>query len=528
MRRIFVSLGVALLAFHVQAAEVFRLDFVAVPLRDVLSFYEIHAKKMVVVQPTLESLDVSVASQIPMSETEALDFIEVSLKASGVELREVKPGIVYVESGQAIPPPPVQTPRMVKIPLKYMDAQDLLSICAATVGKQAVPLAAGDNLALPAAGAGGRDVLSQSAGLAQQSLQQSMPSLQSQSYKGADNGIGYNGSESVPSEMPSLKPRAVKVDDTVLIADAATRQLCVIGQPDKVEIIKAVVAELDQRPEQIEITAIIGQYDLGNDRSLGVDILHTVRAPGDGGPPTSGTAWLSRSSNPDSIVRDASTASSLSSLLPASAGLTIYSKVNESLSVFANTLETSRRFHVEQRPTITTLNHRTGRIYVGQQVAIAGQSLTQSSSVATSGTSIATTTQYVPVRLQLDVTPHIYEGGEIKLEFTETNNDISGYSTISGNQVPNISEQGLHNIVVVKSGETLVLGGLIKKTDSRTGSGVPVLSRIPVLKLLFGTNTRSVGQSELVILLQPRLAETKKGAVGGIPKKPGVDLTRRF
>jgi type II secretory pathway component GspD/PulD (secretin) len=167
-------------------------------------------------------------------------------------------------------------------------------------------------------------------------------------------------------------------------------------------------------------------------------------------------------------------------------------------------LEKNERFHILQKPTITTLNHQPATIYIGQQIAIPGETLSSVNNVDSANT-IRSTTQYIPVRLQLDITPHIYNNGEVMLEFQQQNNDISGFTTISGNQIPNISEQGMRNSLIVPDRTTVMLGGLITERDRKGKSGLPFLVRIPVLKHLFGSTSKSKERRELMIFVQPHI-----------------------
>jgi type II secretory pathway component GspD/PulD (secretin) len=159
-----------------------------------------------------------------------------------------------------------------------------------------------------------------------------------------------------------------------------------------------------------------------------------------------------------------------------------------------------------QKPTVTTLNHQPASIYIGQQIAIPGQSYTTGAN-AGSDVGIYSTTQYIPVRLQLDIVPHIFNNKEIMLEFKQTNNDISGFTTISGNRVPNISEQGMMNTLIVPDRTTIMLGGLITERDRNDKKGLPFLVRVPVLKHLFGNTSKTKDRRELMIFVQPRIME---------------------
>jgi type II secretory pathway component GspD/PulD (secretin) len=188
-------------------------------------------------------------------------------------------------------------------------------------------------------------------------------------------------------------------------------------------------------------------------------------------------------------------------------GLTAYGQIGKHLNVFLHTLEQTRRFHVLQKPTVTTLNHQPATIYIGQQIAIAGQTYTNGSTggIGNNNLGFTSTTQYIPVRLQLDITPHIFNDREVMLEFKQQNNDVSGTTTISGNEVPNISEQGMQNALIVPDRTTVMLGGLITERDGNSKNGLPFLIRVPILKHLFGNTDKKKERRELMIFVQPRI-----------------------
>jgi type II secretory pathway component GspD/PulD (secretin) len=165
------------------------------------------------------------------------------------------------------------------------------------------------------------------------------------------------------------------------------------------------------------------------------------------------------------------------------------------------TVETSGRFRVLQKPVVTTLNHQPASIYIGRQIAIAGQSF--NSGVVGGG--FSSTTQYIPVRLQLDITPHIYNDQEIMLEFKQQNNSTNGSTEINGNEVPNISEQGMSNSLIVPDRSVVMLGGLISERNDDSQSGLPFIVRLPLIKYLVGSTRKDKERSELMIFVQPMI-----------------------
>ncbi len=319
---------------------------------------------------------------------------------------------------------------------------------------------------------------------------------------GGSAGQGF-GSGNIATDLQiTKKPISILIANTLVIADPASSKFFASGPPDQIKALQDLAEELDVRPRQILLSAIIGEFTLSDNFNFGLDWIQSLKKVGDDGLVggvlnTQGTAFANPSNLKD-------IAGFLAAGGPAGiGGLTAYGQINKNLNIFLQTLESTKRFHVLQKPTLTTLNHQPARIYIGQQVAIAGQSYTS----GVVGGGFTSTTQYIPVRLQLDITPHIFNDAEVMLEFKQQNNDISSYTTISGNQVPNISEQGMSNSLIVADRATAMLGGLITERDTNNKSGLPFLVRIPLIKYLFGSTTKGKEKREMMIFVQPRIME---------------------
>lgn len=308
------------------------------------------------------------------------------------------------------------------------------------------------------------------------------------------SGFGSGSTQAAPADV---QPRSVLIGKTLVIADPSGSQFYASGPPEQLRILMELAEELDKRPRQILLTAVIGEFTLGNDFSFGVDWLRTLESVGNDGL-VGGVLNTTGGELPDFTkfggIED----------FVAPQGLAVYGHVGKHLNVFLRTLEQNRRFHVLQKPTVTALNHELSSIYIGQQLAIPGQTLT-SAGTNVNSPSVVSTTDYVPVRLQLDITPHIYANNEVRLDFEQKNMDVSGFTEISGNRVPNISEQGIKNTIIVPDRSTILLGGLITERDTNNKSGLPFLVRVPVLKHLFGSTTKSKERRELMIFVQPHI-----------------------
>jgi type II secretory pathway component GspD/PulD (secretin) len=137
----------------------------------------------------------------------------------------------------------------------------------------------------------------------------------------------------------------------------------------------------------------------------------------------------------------------------------------------------------------------------------------QSQIVAGGTTSLNSSIEYQNVVLSLQVQPLINSKNEITLNISQLNDTINGSTQINGNDIPNISTQELNTRITVPNGGILVLGGLISDQDRRSASGLPVLSKIPVVKYLFGSNSRVKQRRELLVMLQARIIDSSDDMV---------------
>ena len=187
-----------------------------------------------------------------------------------------------------------------------------------------------------------------------------------------------------------------------------------------------------------------------------------------------------------------------------------YSIVDSANQVRAvlNALAEDSQLNVLSSPSVMVLDNRSATIRVGDQVPIRGQETT---SVVTDTPVTISNILYRDTGVSLTVTPRVNAGGMVQLEIAQEVNDVS--STTSSNiDSPTFLQRVIESSVAVQSGETIVLGGLIRESRSTQQSGIPVLYRLPVLGALFGSTALSTRRTELIVLLTPRVAEDMREA----------------
>jgi type IV pilus assembly protein PilQ len=200
------------------------------------------------------------------------------------------------------------------------------------------------------------------------------------------------------------------------------------------------------------------------------------------------------------MTLDASTINDLLSSL-SGFGVLNLGKVTENFYVSLNALESNNIIEIESTPKIATLNGQKASISIGQTTYYQETQVNVQTSVTQSGTIQSKTWKSIDANLSVKIKPIVSADEQITLSITVQQNDFSG--KVDPTSPPNMTTQTFESLVRVKNGEVVLLGGLDKKTNTESGSGVPLLSRLPFLKWIFGNRSKDKSKSKLHILLKP-------------------------
>jgi type II secretion system protein D len=156
-------------------------------------------------------------------------------------------------------------------------------------------------------------------------------------------------------------------------------------------------------------------------------------------------------------------------------------------------------------PCITIDDNEMGKLFVGQQVPVPGN--TQVSSVGSQNTSI----MYQDVGVTLEVTPHINTDGDVQLKIHAESSTVDSGPTVLGGDV--FDTENFRTEVTAKNGQNLVLGGIIQKQSSEIIRKTPFLGSIPGLGWAFKKKDKSTQEVELMVFLHPTVIHTAEDAV---------------
>jgi general secretion pathway protein D len=292
----------------------------------------------------------------------------------------------------------------------------------------------------------------------------------------------------VPSSpSPQADPPADSRGRVRIEADEAHNALLIAASARDYELIRQVLQGIDIPPLQVLIEVTVAEVLLNDKLNYGVEyfinsgrlntLLTTRSTPVGIVPATPGFAlsWVSGNFQPRAIL--------------------------EALSEVTET-------KVISTPRLLVLSNQTARLQVGDVVPIITQSAT---STVTSNPLILNNVTYKETGVVLEVTPRVNSGGFVTMDVNQSVSDVVN-TTTSTIDSPTIRQRRLTSTISVKSGDSILLGGLIQQKDERGNSGIPVLSELPGIGSLFGTRTNSLGRTELIMLMTPRVIANEDAA----------------
>ena len=310
----------------------------------------------------------------------------------------------------------------------------------------------------------------------------------------AEGAAGAPGVVEGPrAAAPSLVPAAMFGAEGValtggapirIIADDINNALVIMATSQQYKQVEAALRRLDVSPKQVLIEATIAEITLKGDLKYGMEWFFTNSVGGD----YSGVGQLDLG------------AAGIGAIVPGFS----YSLIDKAGAVRAvlNALADDSRLNVISSPSVMVLNNQTASIDVGDEVPIT----TQQQQSTTGVSNVVNNIEYRNTGVLLSVTPRVNIGGLVIMDVEQEVSQVSSESE-AGSLTPTISKRSITTSVAVQSGQTVVLGGLIREQKAVVRSGIPGLYNMPIIGPLFGTTSDEQIRTELVVLITPRAVQ---------------------
>lgn len=276
---------------------------------------------------------------------------------------------------------------------------------------------------------------------------------------------------------------ALKSDRGTIVQDTRTNKVIVKDIPQAIEDMRKLKEQLDVPEKQVMIEARIVEATSTFTRSLGV-------------------SWGVHATSPFGMINQLDTGfGGLAATPPPVAGVAGtpggslgisfgHLGPDVKLDMRLNAAASAGLIKIVSTPKVATINNKSAKITQGQSIPY------------TSSTSDKVETKFIEAALSLEVTPHINANGTIGMKI-DAKNDSPG--TSSGGAAPPINKKQATTEMLLRDGETTVIGGIYVDSDTESDDGVPFLMDIPFFGHLFKSNTKQKTKTELLIFITPRI-----------------------
>jgi type II secretory pathway component GspD/PulD (secretin) len=269
--------------------------------------------------------------------------------------------------------------------------------------------------------------------------------------------------------------------------------LMVIDTPRVLARVAQLVDEVDRPSQQIDIETRLVELTLTRETNLGIRWNVELSASGAAGPKV--RFPFSRDDTPTTT---------------SSAGFTLGTLSATNFSLLLRALSAKNQARVLSAPRVSTVSHEAARILIGQRFPITVESLDRQTALRT-----VTLDYFEDIGIVLTVTPRVTGKDMINLVVRP---QVSSIASLLDNRFPVIDTREAETQLVVKSGHTAVIGGLLQDRSEKDEQGLPGLAHLKVLGRLFGGHRDTKRKTELLVCVTPTILSAAAYAPGPTPR----------
>ncbi|HOB97820.1 MAG TPA: hypothetical protein PKM43_03615 [Verrucomicrobiota bacterium] len=295
------------------------------------------------------------------------------------------------------------------------------------------------------------------------------------------------------------------VVDAKIIPDERSNSLIVYATKDDMKMITNIVEKVDRLLAQVLIEAIIMDVQLSDNFEFGVSTFMRQQQTGK-------LTSVAAAKNSPSFL-DAITNIVDGSGLPG--GFSYFGKYSDDLDVAVKALASNGKGEILATPRVQTSHATPANFTVGESVPYVTS--TYYGGYGGMGYGPSAQLQQLDVQTYLDVTPYITPDGLVVMEIDQNIEEITGYTEIANvGKMPNTTHRSASATVSVQDGDTIILGGYIRASKSKSKSGVPILKDIPGIGGLFRSTSKEAKRSELLVLIRPTVLPSPRDAAQAV------------
>lgn len=297
---------------------------------------------------------------------------------------------------------------------------------------------------------------------------------------GALGAAAQNLNQAAASQPPGVSTVTLTSGLRVM-ADEVNNAILVYGSRSEFDKIQNALKKLDVPPTQVLIEASIIEVTLNDELKYGLQWVFSDKSRGG----LSGSGIISNVGG--GVLGGAA----------AGFSYTLRNPLGDVRGII-NALADKSLVNVISSPSLMVMDNHTASIAVGTQ-----QPIRSSETFIGGSTNVTTAIQYKDTGVTLSVTPSVNAGNMVTMQINQAVTDVGAEDATTGQR--SFLQRQFNSKVAVRSGETLVLGGLIRDNTTSGKSGIPLLQDVPVFGKLFGANSKNSARTELLVVITPRV-----------------------
>jgi general secretion pathway protein D len=278
--------------------------------------------------------------------------------------------------------------------------------------------------------------------------------------------------------------------------------IVVRGNPDQIALAQKLVSDLDRSKPEVVVDIAVMQINRDKNRTLGIN------------PPTSASIQLQPNVNSTSTNNNAN-GTSTGTVTPSSnsGSINLNSLANLNATDFQVTISqatvsalfSDTNTKLIQNPQLRSVDGQKATLKIGDRIPIATGSFQPGIGGVGINPLVNTQFQYQDVGVNIEITPRVHSNGDVTLKIGMDISSVTGQSNIGGITQPIIGQRKVDHEVRLREGEANLLGGMLEDLNSKSLTGIPGLSQIPLLKYLFGQTQTEHRETETVFVLIPHV-----------------------
>lgn len=286
-----------------------------------------------------------------------------------------------------------------------------------------------------------------------------------------------------PAPTPKEEAPAVPEGEINIVLDETNNALVLRAFERDYRVILETIKKLDIYPRQVLIEVLLAEITLDDENRFGVEFLKLLDT-------------ASHGRFQQTIDIGPSTVS----------GIGIKYSIVETAGRFSAAIKAAakdERLNVVSSPHILASNNKEARIQIGVSQPVLTTTITTTATATTNV--VEGTIEYKDVGIIITVTPRISDGGLVTMEITIEDSKVETTALGELQNIPVFRKKTAKTVLSVFEGQTIVIGGLLEDSKTTKKSGIPLLSRIPLIGWLFGTQEYEKDKKELILMMTPHI-----------------------